>query len=184
MKSSGVQIPDIRVLTPKKFADVRGFFSEIYNSGSLSTPKFVQDNLSHSARPGTVRGLHFQAPPFAQDKLVMVLLGSIFDVALDIRRNSPTYGQCTATTLSSADLTQLLVPKGFAHGYCTLEADTLVLYKVSNFYSAKHDCGVFWCDPCLGIEWPVEVSDAIVSERDKLLPPMKELRSPFTYDNA
>ena len=172
-------------LTPAKFSDDRGFFSEVYNKATLADLgfdlNFVQDNQSLSRTVGTVRGLHFQSNPFAQAKLIRVLRGAIFDVAVDLRHGSPTYGQHVSTVIRADDWTQILVPSGFAHGFCTLEPDTDVLYKVDAPYSPKHDYGLLWCDPALSIAWPVEPAAAVVSDKDKKLPRLSELASYFSY---
>ncbi len=179
MQVEPTEIADVKVIRPKKFGDERGFFSETYSERSLRAHglalTFVQDNHSLSAQPGTVRGLHFQTPPFAQDKLVRVTRGAILDVAVDLRRGSPTFGRHVAVTLSTAAWNQLLVPIGFAHGFCTLEPDTEVLYKVTNFYSAEHDRGLKWDDPALGIAWPVEAAAAQLSDKDRRHPTLAEL---------
>jgi dTDP-4-dehydrorhamnose 3,5-epimerase len=138
---------------------------------------FLQDNQSSSDRSGTVRGLHFQRPPFAQTKLVRVLRGRIFDVAVDLRPSSLSFGRHIASELSSEDNEQLLVPAGFAHGFCTLEPGTVVFYKVDQVYSAAHDGGVNWADPALGIVWPVASAEAILSEKDRVLPMLADLQS-------
>jgi dTDP-4-dehydrorhamnose 3,5-epimerase len=137
--------------------------------------EFIQDNLSHSAAPGTVRGLHFQIPPLAQAKLISVLRGRIFDVCVDLRRSSPRYGRHAAVELAADTGEQLFVPVGFAHGFCTLEPDTTVLYKVDAVYSAEHDRGMDWSDPALQIPWPVAKARAILSEKDAALPPLRDL---------
>lgn len=175
-------IPDVKILTPKKFGDSRGFFMELYNKSRLDSPIFVQDNLSLSRPRGVVRALHFQKPPFAQDKLVMVLQGAILDVAVDIRRGSPTFGQHVSVELSAENCRQLLVPVGFAHGFCTLTADTMVLYKVSSPYAPQADAGIFWNDPALGIAWPVSTDEALLSDKDLLLPPLHTIDSPFLFE--
>jgi dTDP-4-dehydrorhamnose 3,5-epimerase len=177
------EIPDVRILTPRRFGDDRGFFSETYNrkrfvEAGIDTA-FVQDNHSWSAKVGTVRGLHYQSPPFAQDKLVRVVRGRILDVAVDIRRSSPTYGRYVAVELSTENWQQLLVPIGFAHGFCTLEPDTEVIYKVSAYYSAAHDHGLAWNDPALGIAWPVEAAEATLADKDRRHPLLSDLASPF-----
>lgn len=168
-------------ITPKKFGDDRGFFSETYNSNVLKdlglNLSFVQDNHSLSAEIGTLRGLHFQKPPFAQDKLVRVVSGAILDVAVDIRKNSPTYGEHVSVEISADKWNQLLVPKGFAHGFITLTANTEVIYKVTNFYSAENDCGVSWDDPDLNIDWGIEAPK--LSTKDAKQPSFKEINSPF-----
>ena len=170
------------LITPKRFGDARGFFSETYSKRSFTEIgidlDFVQDNHSFSADAGTVRGLHFQAPPFVQDKLVRVTRGRALDVAVDIRRSSQTYGQHVAVELSAENWHQFLIPKGFAHAYCTLEPDTELLYKVTAFYSAGHDRGVRWNDPAIGIAWP-QGAGAALSARDAALPAFADLASPF-----
>lgn len=176
-------IPEVKIITPKRFADDRGFFSEVYSCRQFKEAGidivFVQDNHSLSVKTGTVRGLHFQAPPFAQDKLIRVVRGSVLDVAVDLRRSSPTYGRHVAVELSAANGRQLLVPIGFAHGFCTLEPDTEVIYKVSNYYSKDHDRGLAWDDPALGIRWPVAPGDAVLSDKDGRQPRFAELPAYF-----
>ena len=176
-------IPDVVVVTPKKFGDARGFFSEVYNAGTWRTAgldlTFVQDNHSLSAPVGTLRGLHFQLPPFAQDKLVRVVRGRILDVAVDIRRSSPTFGQHVAVELSAENWRQLLVPAGFAHGFVTLEPDTEVLYKVTSLYSQPQDRGLAWDDPDLAIPWPLPATGAILSDKDTRWPRLRDLPEAF-----
>ena len=171
-------IPDVKTLNPKIFRDSRGFFVESFNAGRFADhglpTDFKQDNLSYSEYKGTVRGLHFQRPPFAQHKLVSVLRGAILDVALDLRRSSPSYGRHVAVTLTAEKANQLLVPAAFAHGFCTLTPDTVVVYKVSEFYSAEHDDGIYWADPALGIDWPVSEAAAVLSDKDGKLPKLAE----------
>lgn len=176
-------IPEVKVIKPARFGDARGFFSEVYNRDRFFKAglefDFVQDNHSWSAKAGTVRGLHFQSHPFAQDKLVRVIRGRILDVAVDIRRSSPTYGRHVAVELSAENWLQLLVPIGFAHGFCTLEPDTEVLYKVTGSYSAEHDRGIAWDDPDLAIDWPVQADAAILSEKDLRHPHLTDLPAYF-----
>jgi dTDP-4-dehydrorhamnose 3,5-epimerase len=172
---------EAKLLTLKKHGDGRGFFCESFKSKDFPGLDFVQDNLSMSAAAGTVRGLHFQSPPFAQTKLVTVLRGAIFDVAVDLRRGSPTFGRWVRAELNAETLNQFLIPVGFAHGFCTLAPDTLVLYKVDAYYSPAHDHGVLWNDPALEIDWPVDREAAILSEKDRLLPPLSAVDSPFVY---
>jgi dTDP-4-dehydrorhamnose 3,5-epimerase len=176
-------IEAVKIVTPKSFADSRGVFCETYNRKRFFeygiTLEFVQDNLSSSVGAGTIRGLHFQSNPAAQGKLISVLRGSIFDVAVDLRRSSPTYGKWTAEKLSAQDARQLLVPVGFAHGFCTLEPDTHVLYKVSAYYSPPNDLGIAWDDPDLAIDWPVEPGKAILSDKDKRHPRFNSLSTYF-----
>ena len=178
-----LNIPDIRVLSPKKFGDRRGFFSETYNKQAFAALgidiDFVQDNHSYSADRGTVRGLHFQTPPFAQDKLVRVERGSVFDIAVDLRQGSSSYGRHVSAVLSAEAWNQILVPIGFAHGFMTLEPDTEVIYKVSNYYAPDHDKGLLWNDPALGINWPIPEDEAVLSEKDRKLPRLAELITPF-----
>jgi dTDP-4-dehydrorhamnose 3,5-epimerase len=177
-------IPDVKIITTKKFGDNRGFFSETYSRRAAAEAgvdlDFVQDNHSRSAEVGTIRGLHFQSAPFAQDKLVRVTRGRILDVAVDVRRSSPTYGQHVAVELSEDNWRQLLVPIGFAHAFCTLEPDTEVLYKVTNYYSPAHDHGLAFDDPALGIAWPVEAGRAILSDKDRRHPRLAEC--PHLFD--
>jgi len=180
-------IPDVMVIEPPRFTDARGWFSETYNARVFAEQglemTFVQDNLSCSAVPGTVRGLHYQSPPFAQDKLVRVLNGRILDVAVDIRRDSSTYGGHVSIELSAADGRALLVPAGFAHGFITREPDTVVSYKVSSLYAPNHDHGIFWADPELGIDWGVFHDDTTVSEKDQHQPSFSEFVSPFNVSD-
>jgi dTDP-4-dehydrorhamnose 3,5-epimerase len=174
---------DVKLIRTSRFSDARGYFCETFQRADFAAQgldnDFLQDNQSSSDRSGTVRGLHFQRPPFAQTKLVRVLRGSIFDVAVDLRRSSPSFGRHIAIKLSSEGNEQLLVPVGFAHGFCTLEPDTIVFYKVDQVYSAAHDDGVNWADPGLGIEWPVSSANAILSEKDRVLPMLADLDPVF-----
>lgn len=168
-----MEIPEIVRVTPKRFEDTRGFFLETYKWSDFEafglTYSFVQDNLSHSRR-GVLRGMHYQNPPRAQAKLVTVLRGTIFDVAVDIRRGSPTYGQWIGVTLSANNPQMLLVPPGFAHGFCVLSEEADLTYKVSAEYAPDLERGFLWNDPDIGIRWPV--SDPILSDRDAQLPPL------------
>jgi dTDP-4-dehydrorhamnose 3,5-epimerase len=177
------EIPDVRVIIPAKHLDRRGFLSETYSKRRLAEAgielDFVQDNHSFSIEKGVVRGLHYQAPPFAQDKLLRVVRGAVFDVAVDLRRNSATFGKHVSVILSAEKWNQILVPKGFAHGFATLEPNTELLYKVTNYYSPEHDRGLFWQDPEIGIAWPVSPTAAIVSDRDSRLPRLSELKDLF-----
>lgn len=177
------QIDDVKIITPRRFADHRGFFSETYSKKALAEEginlDFVQDNHSLSVEQGVLRGLHFQIPPFAQDKLIRVISGSIYDVAVDIRHNSPTYGQHVGVTLTADNGKQLLVPKGFAHGFVTLEPDTQVIYKVTQYYAPECDKGLMWNDPDLGIDWGITPDKAILSDKDKTHPTFKQLEPYF-----
>lgn len=183
MDITPTDIPAVVVITPRRFSDPRGYFCETYNARALGDAgigaAFVQDNQSMSLHAGVVRGLHFQAPPFAQAKLVRVLRGAILDVTVDIRRDSPTFGRHVAVELSADNGRQLLVPEGFAHGFCTLEPNTEVFYKVTHPYSAAHDKGVIWNDPALAIRWPVHNGDAILSDKDQHLPRLADLPAYF-----
>jgi dTDP-4-dehydrorhamnose 3,5-epimerase len=179
MEVTALQLPGAFVLKPKRFDDARGFFVEQYNKQTLAAHGVpfdcVQDNLSLSARSGTVRGLHFQAPPSEQTKLVSVLRGAIFDVLVDLRFGSPTYSRHATIELSAENGMQVLVPRGFAHGYCTLADDTLVQYKVDAHYDPERDLGLLWNDPDLGIRWPVAAAAAILNGKDKGQPRLKDL---------
>jgi dTDP-4-dehydrorhamnose 3,5-epimerase len=181
-------IPEVKIVVPKKHGDARGFFSETYTRRALAEGgidiEFIQDNHAFSAAKGTVRGLHFQTPPFAQAKLVRVVRGAILDVAVDIRAGSPTYGQYVAATISAEAWNQIFIPEGFAHGLLTLTPDTEVLYKVSAYYAAAHDKGLLWNDPALGISWPVSVNAALLSDKDKIQPRLADLPAYFTYTGA
>lgn len=172
-------IPDVKIIRPAKMRDERGFFSEVYNRQSFAEAgiylTFVQDNHSQSMNVGTIRGLHFQSHPFAQDKLVRVTRGRIMDVAVDIRRSSPTFGRHVSVELSAENWLQLLVPIGFAHGFLTLELDTEVVYKATNYYSAAHDRGIAWDDPALGINWTIEPGQSGLSEKDRRQPRFADL---------
>lgn len=178
MKIEPTSIPDVKIIIPDRYVDPRGFFSETYSQPKLAALgvdlTFVQENHSLSAKSGVVRGLHYQLPPFAQDKLLRVTRGAIFDVAVDIRPGSPTFGQCIAEKISAADWRQLLIPVGFAHGFCTLEPDTEVLYKVTSVYAPQHERGILWNDPDLKIPWPIAASDAILSDKDSKNPTWRE----------
>ncbi|MBV8768585.1 MAG: dTDP-4-dehydrorhamnose 3,5-epimerase [Hyphomicrobiales bacterium] len=174
LETTSLGIPDVKIIRPIKQGDARGFFSETYNlreyaAAGLELP-FVQDNHSLSAQVGTVRGLHYQSPPFAQGKLVRVVRGRIFDVALDIRRSSPSFGQHVTAEISAEAWNQIFVPVGFAHGFVTLEPDTEVVYKVTNYYAREHDHGILWNDPALQIKWPFVEREVMVSEKDRANP--------------
>ena len=183
--STPLAISDVLVVQPRKFGDHRGYFLETFSRKEFQLlgieNDFVQDNQSLSARRGTVRGLHFQRPPHSQAKLVRVIKGGIFDVAIDLRRGSPTFGQWCSTILTAEKSDQLFIPRGFAHAYCTLEPDTEVAYKVDEYYAPECEAGIIWNDPDLGIDWPVAAQDAILSEKDTKLPRFAEFESPFAY---
>ena len=183
MRVIETEIPAVRRIVPARFGDARGWFAETFRVDRLAeagiADVFVQDNQSFSAPKGTVRGLHFQTNPMAQGKLVRVLQGAIFDVAVDLRRASPTYGRHVSATLDAAGGEQLYVPAGFAHGFCTLEPDTMVAYKVTAYYSRENDAGTLWNDPALGIPWPVSEAQAILSDKDKAAPRFADLPAHF-----
>src|SRR5436190_10251760 len=178
-------IPEVKLITPMIFRDARGFFSETYNRSALSAAgigqEFVQDNHSLSRTGGVIPGLHFQIDPHPQGKLVRVARGAVLDVAVDIRRGSPTFGQHVSATLSAANWAQLWVPVGFAHAFCTLEPDTEVIYKVSDVYAPECDRGLAFDDPDLGIAWPVAAAEAILSDKDRRHPRLRDLPAYFTY---
>jgi dTDP-4-dehydrorhamnose 3,5-epimerase len=173
-------------IVPKRHADRRGWFSESFHQQRLRDLGigycFVQDNQSTSSRKGTLRGFHFQEPPAAQAKLIGVLHGRILDVAVDIRRYSPTFGKYVSAELSSDNGKQLFVPVGFAHGFVTLEDEVSVLYKVSDYYAPSREGAIRWNDPDIAFPWPFKDADIIRSEKDDRAPPLKDLESPFPYD--
>ncbi len=181
-----LSIPEVVRVRPKRFGDSRGYFSEVFSARlfrqQVADVDFVQDNEALSGAVGTLRGLHFQRSPMAQGKLVRVVRGAIFDVAVDIRKGSPTFGRHASARLDGVEGDQLWVPAGFAHGYCTLEPDTLVAYKVTNYYSPADDGGVLWNDPEIGIDWPVPALGPVLSAKDLGLPLLKDLPDQFHYD--
>jgi dTDP-4-dehydrorhamnose 3,5-epimerase len=178
MQVEETAIPAVKIVTAAKHGDARGFFSEVYNRAAWDKADlpftFVQDNHSYSAAKGVLRGLHFQAPPFAQAKLVRVTRGAILDVAVDIRRSSPTFGHHVAVELSAENWRQLLIPTGFAHGFITLGPDVEVFYKTTELYSAAHDRGVAWDDPGIGIAWPSPPGGPVLSDKDRKWPRLKD----------
>ena len=180
-------IPEVIEIVPNKIGDSRGFFAEVFKQAEYAANgvaiDWVQDNQSFSAIAGTLRGLHLQAPPFAQDKLVRVLHGAIFDVAVDIREGSPTYGQWVGLELSAKKLNQLLVPKGFAHGFMTLTSDVEVLYKVSAPYSRESERAILWNDPDLAIAWP-DLGHVELSDKDRIAPAFADHQPVFTYGES
>jgi dTDP-4-dehydrorhamnose 3,5-epimerase len=176
-------IPDVKILLPRQFKDHRGFFSEVYSIRLLKdagiTAPFVQDNHSLSVEKGVLRGLHYQVAPMAQDKLIRVVRGAILDVAVDVRRRSPTFGKHVTEVVSAENWRQIFVPAGFAHGFVTLEPNTEVLYKVSAFYSPQHERGIRWNDPALGIDWGVTEAQAVLSPRDTQHPALRDAQDLF-----
>lgn len=179
MQVKGFDIGGVALITPKKIGDDRGYFMEAFKDAwfreHIEGVTFVQDNQSMSAQVGTIRGLHYQTAPFGQGKLVRCLKGAIFDVAVDIRKGSPTFGKWVGATLTASGAEQLWVPNGFAHGFCTLEPDTEVFYKVTSPYSRDNDAGLAFDDPAIGIEWPIDPVKAILSDKDKVQPKLASL---------
>ncbi|MFP4239728.1 MAG: dTDP-4-dehydrorhamnose 3,5-epimerase [Rhodosalinus sp.] len=186
MQIERTPLPGVVLLTPLRHGDARGFFSESWNRARMAEAgfdiDFVQDNHSLSASAGTVRGLHYQAPPHAQIKLVRCGRGRLFDAAVDMRRGSPTYGRWWGCELSFENGRQLLVPKGFLHGFMTLEPDTEIVYKCSDYYAPDCDGAVRWDDPAIGIDWP-EVGSPILSGKDAAAPRLAEVESPFVWED-
>lgn len=183
MEIETTRLAGVLVLTPKRFGDDRGFFAEVWNRHRMAEAgvhaDFVQDNQAFSAQQGTFRGMHFQRPPQAQAKLVRVSRGSIFDAVVDLRHASPTFGQHVAVTLSAADRRQIFVPEGFAHGYVTLEPDTEVLYKASDYYAPDCEGGIRFADPALGIDWPIPPDRVSANARDLSWPLLADLDPVF-----
>ncbi|RKF13474.1 dTDP-4-dehydrorhamnose 3,5-epimerase [Roseovarius spongiae] len=179
-------LPGVLVLTPRRFGDARGFFCESWNRRTLAEAgieiDFVQDNHSLSAAAGTVRGLHYQSPPHAQAKLVRCGRGRLFDVAVDARRGSPTYGQWVGEELSFDNGRQLLIPAGFLHGFVTREDDTEIIYKCSDYYAPECDGAVRWDDPDIGIDWGLGDTTPTLSEKDANAPRLRDFQSPFRHD--
>jgi|SRR5688572_23669333 len=177
------EIPEVKILVPKQFKDHRGFFSEVYSTKLLKDAgvdaSFVQDNHSLSVEKGVLRGLHYQVAPMAQGKLIRVVRGAVLDVAVDVRRGSPTFGKHVTAVLSAENWRQAYVPVGFAHGFVTLEPNTEVLYKVSTFYSPQHERGVRWNDPALGIDWGIREDEAVLSDRDRRHPLLRDAQDLF-----
>ena len=172
-------IPDVLLITPKRHGDARGWFAETWSRKTLAdaagiTADFLQDNQAFNARKGTLRGLHFQTAPHPQAKLVRVLKGAIYDVAVDIRAGSPSFGRWVAAELTAERGEQLFVPRGFAHGYCTLTDDTELFYKVDGLYAPETEGGLAWNDPDLAIGWPLE-GEPVLSAKDQTLPRLREL---------
>ena len=186
MQVTRLAIPDVVLVRPTRHGDARGYFVESYNGRTFAREvrdaTFVQDNEALSAQQGTIRGLHFQRPPTAQGKLVRALKGAIFDVAVDIRHGSPSFGRHVSAVLSAESGDQLWVPPGFAHGYCTVEPDSIIAYKVTDFYSAADDGGIAWDDPALAIDWPVAPGAALLSAKDTKQPKLADLPEVFAYE--
>lgn len=185
MELLATALPEVRILVPERFGDARGYFSETWNARTLAAlgieAVFVQDNHACNPRRGTLRGLHYQMSPCAQGKLLRVTRGGVLDVAVDIRRGSPRFGEHAAVLLSAENWRQLWVPPGFAHGYCTLEDDTEVQYKTTDYYSPSHERGIRWDDCTLAIDWRFDAAEVMVSERDRGLPRLTEQPDLFEY---
>lgn len=183
LQIEALEIEDVKLITPARFSDDRGFFSETWNAERFHAAgieaDFVQDNHSLSRQAGTVRGLHYQAPPYAQAKLVRVLKGAIVDVAVDVRKDSPTYGKWVKAELSAENGVQIFVPQGFLHGFATLTPDTEIAYKVDNYYSKECDGAVLWNDRDLAIDWGIDLAGAKLSPKDMAAPLFRDFRSPF-----
>jgi dTDP-4-dehydrorhamnose 3,5-epimerase len=181
MQFERTKIPDVVLVTPQRNGDHRGYFSETFRSDvfgqNIGAFNFVQDNQSLSVEAGTVRGLHFQIEPRAQGKLVRCIAGSILDVAVDIRIGSPTFGQYVQAELTAENGCQVWIPAGFAHGFCTLKPNSIISYKVTDYYSRDHDRGILWNDPELNIRWPVTAEGAVLSQRDRMQPCLAELET-------
>ena len=182
------EVPPVALIRPRRFGDARGWFSETWRAdwGLLETGAFVQDNHAYSSRRLVVRGLHFQTGPSVQAKLLRVAVGAVLDVAVDIRRGSPTYGRHVARELTAEGGEQLFVPHGFAHGYATLTAECHVLYKVDGMYDPEREGSLRWNDPALGIDWPTpdDGTEVQLSDKDRVAPLLQDLDSPFAYDEG
>ena len=186
MQITATRLPEVLEITPRRFGDKRGFFSESWNRETWAQAGIVldfnQDNHSLSVDAGVLRGLHFQAPPRAQDKLVRVITGAVLDVAVDIRKASPRYGQWVAVELSADNGKQLLVPRGFAHGFLTLQPNTHVFYKCTDTYALDTEGAIAWDDPDIGIEWSIDTETLILSDKDARAPSFKNFDSPFVFE--
>jgi dTDP-4-dehydrorhamnose 3,5-epimerase len=180
------RLPEVLEITPRRFGDDRGFFSESWNRDSWAAAgidhEFTQDNHSLSAEPGVLRGLHFQAPPRAQDKLVRVVTGAVLDVAVDIRKGSPRYGHWVSVEISAEKGNQLLVPKGFLHGFLTLTPDTHFLYKCTDTYAPEAEGAVIWNDADIGIDWGIDAAIVTLSDKDRVAPRFSDFSSPFVFE--
>ena len=183
MDVQSFDLPGPLLLTPPRHGDARGFFSEVFRQDAfeavVGAVGFVQDNHSRSSRRGVVRGLHYQAPPFAQGKLVRVTRGAVYDVAVDVRRGSPTYGRHIGVELNEQTWSQLWIPPGFLHGFCTLTDEVEFLYKVTAYYSPEHDGAVAFDDPAIGIDWPLQGAEPLVSDKDRRAPRLADMAAVF-----
>ena len=178
------EIPEVVIIEPRVFNDERGYFFESFNQQeffkNVAEVNFVQDNESKSVF-GTLRGFHFQKPPFSQSKLVRCIKGKVLDIAVDVRENSPTYGKSVAVELSEENKKQLFIPRGFAHAFVTLSEEAIFAYKVDNWYAPQCDAGIIYDDSDLNIDWKINQKEIILSSKDELLPTLKELKTPFVY---
>jgi dTDP-4-dehydrorhamnose 3,5-epimerase len=181
MRIEPLSIVEVVLLTPARHGDERGWLSEVYSRRVLAEAgigdEFVQDNHAFSALTGTVRGLHLQAPPHAHAKLVRVGRGAVFDVAVDVRPGSLTFGRWAGAELSAENGSMLYVPRGFAHGYCTLKPASEIIYKLTDYYAPECERGVLWNDPTIGIDWPVDAEEAVLNQRDRNLPTLEALEA-------
>lgn len=188
MEIQNLRLAGMKLLFSRRHGDDRGYFAEIFRADLFRTRvidcEFVQDNESLSVRAGTIRGLHFQSGPHAQGKLVRCTAGALFDVAVDIRRGSPTFGQWLGETLTPGDGKQLWIPAGFAHGFCSLEPNTVITYKVTDYYSAECDKGLRWDDPAIGIKWPEIAEPDTLSAKDRRQQPLAELPDYFVWGDV
>jgi dTDP-4-dehydrorhamnose 3,5-epimerase len=179
-----LSIPEVILIRVRQFSDSRGRFFETYRKAEFAELRiecdFVQDNQAVSTQPGTIRGLHFQAPPHAQAKLVRVLRGAVYDAAVDLRRGSSTYGKWCGARLTADGGEQIFVPRGFAHGYCTLEPETVVAYKVDAYYAPHSESGLIWNDPDIGVDWTIPAARVLVSDKDSKLSSLRFFETPFT----
>jgi dTDP-4-dehydrorhamnose 3,5-epimerase len=179
-----LSIPDVLLIRVRQFSDSRGRFLETFRKADFAQLgiecDFLQDNQAVSTHPGTIRGLHFQVPPHAQAKLVRVLRGAVYDAAVDLRRGSPTYGKWSGARLTAEGGEQIFVPRGFAHGYCTLEPDTVVAYKVDAYYAPQSEAGLIWNDPEIRIDWTIPPGRVLVSDKDSQLSSLRLFDTPFT----
>ena len=184
MEALATSIPEVKLFKPRVFSDARGSFFESYNQNSIKeigiTNTFVQDNQSQSSK-GVLRGLHYQTGEYAQAKLVRVIKGSVYDVAVDIRKGSPTYGKYYGALLSEENKLQMFVPRGFAHGFIVLEDDTIFAYKCDNLYNKASEGGIIWNDSHIGIDWQMETKDILLSEKDETLPNLENCLNDFVY---
>lgn len=185
MNIKSFEMAGVKLFTPRHIGDERGYFAETFRANLFTQEcgdwTFVQDNESRSAKAGTVRGLHFQSEPHAQGKLVRCTAGALFDVAVDIRKGSPTFGQWVGETLTPENGQQLWVPPGFAHGFCSLEPDTVICYKVTGYYSAECDKGLAWDDPAIGVIWPGVADPETLSAKDRKQPALADLPAYFSW---